>query len=83
MTEGMKLTAIYKAVHSDEAVDAQDTLIWNKDGFCWLRGAGGSERDWSGKFTTLPEAEQDCRSKGFDPRAWYAVQGIENVGSKL
>jgi hypothetical protein len=64
-----------KALLDDSKLDLHEVLFWNNDGFCWLRGVAGAEREWSGKFSSLPEARKDCESKGFKPTAWVHVHG--------
>jgi hypothetical protein len=61
-------------VISEADADKHETLVWHYDGFCWLRGINGEERDFSGKFISLPEARVAAEKKGFKPTAWLSFR---------
>ncbi len=62
--------AVHTPVVSQERIDAHETLVYNMgDGFCWLRGKGGKQRDWQGNFPTAVGAEEACTKAGFSPEA--------------
>ena len=58
---------------SQTDIEANETLVWSNDGFCWLRGKNGAHRLWQGKFTTLVDAIKDCQMQGFKPTAWLSL----------
>lgn len=59
-------------VITDAQVAEHDTLIWNKDGFCWLRLKDGTS-PWEGQHASVPAAEKACREAGHNPTARYSV----------
>ena len=57
-----------------ENIDNFETLVWNQDGFCWLRGVNGEHREFDGRFSSLPEALSLARKAGFEPTGVWMVR---------
>jgi hypothetical protein len=56
-----------------ENIDHYETLVWNQDGFCWLRGVNGETREFEGIFSNLPQALNAARTAGFEPTGVWSV----------
>lgn len=64
-------------VASDDRVNENETLVWNKkNGFCWLRGKNGENRSFQGYYPIMIEGLKACVNQGFRPTAVFYSREI-------